>query len=145
MYNMYIYLVFLWLLCWREAEEWLGVKAINVQQSGRVKIQKKKQVPRKTVACHKGMIPSKDHMALEVKQQGKLIIAYRNQRKELNEEEKGTAGNKERWKKHVVTVLRVLNTLRYHFPNLFPATRALLTLQNLLNSFLPPFLYIHEN
>ena len=34
------------------------------------------------------MILSKDHMALEVKKQGELVIPYRNQRKELNEERK---------------------------------------------------------
>lgn len=56
---MYIELVFLWLLCGQEAEEWLGLKTINVQETGRVKIQKKKQVPKKTVAHHKGMIPMK--------------------------------------------------------------------------------------
>lgn len=60
-YNMYIELVFLWLLCWQEAEEWLGGK----RHKWGVKIQKKKQVPRKTATYHAGTIPSKDHMALE--------------------------------------------------------------------------------
>lgn len=45
---MYFELAFLWLPCWREAEKWLRVKAMNMQESGRVKIQKEKQVPRKT-------------------------------------------------------------------------------------------------
>jgi len=65
---MYIELVFLWSLCWREAEEWLGVKTISVQESGMVNMQKKKQMPRKTVVYHKGTTAIEDHMALKVKE-----------------------------------------------------------------------------
>lgn len=76
------------------------------------------------------MTLSKEHMSLQVKKQGELM-SYRNQRKELNEEEKGTVGNKERWRKSILQLSGSYNTLRYHFPNFFPAARALLTLQNL--------------
>lgn len=46
-------------------------------------------------------------MSLQVKKQGELM-SYMNQRKEVNEEEKGTVGNKERWQKKHVTVAGVL-------------------------------------
>lgn len=36
------------------------------------------------------MIPMKDHMALQIKKQDKLIISNRNQRTELNEEKHST-------------------------------------------------------
>lgn len=39
----------------------------------------------------------KEHMSLHVKKQGELM-SNKNQRKELNED-KGTVGNKKRWKK----------------------------------------------
>lgn len=83
-YNMYIELAFLWLPCWREAEEWLGVKATNMQESRRVKIQKNKQVPRKTVAYHKGMIHNTQGKALS------RASSCRNQRTELNDERHST-------------------------------------------------------
>lgn len=43
----------------------------------------------------------KEHTSLHMKKQGEFM-SYRNQRKELNEEEKGTVGNKERWKKSIL-------------------------------------------
>lgn len=46
----------------------------------------------------------KEHMSLHVKKQGELI-SHKNQRKELNEEKKGTVGNKERWQKSMLQLL----------------------------------------
>lgn len=62
-----------------------------MQGPGGVKRQKKN--PRKTMAYDM----RKEHMSLHVKKQGELM-SNKNQRKELNEE-KGTVGNKKRWKK----------------------------------------------